>query len=243
MKFALLFTVTAALSAPLAAKPVDWTRTVAATPAGFMIGNPKAPVKLVEYGSYTCPHCRVFQQEAMSALRAKYIASGRISFEFRSFVRNGPDYAASLLAACEGVPKIVANTDLLFASQPEWIKPFAEIDEATAKSVAAVPKDRQLAALAKAGKLDTFMAAHGLPAAKAGRCLADKVAADRLTATLKAAVETDKVDGTPGFLINGVRQVTDGLGGERGVTTWADLEPRLVKALGGASSGAAKALR
>ena len=223
-----------AFAAPLAAAPVkhDWNRTIVATPAGFMIGNPQAKVKLVEYGSFTCPHCRAFQKDGVPVLKAKYIATGKLNFEFRSFVRNGPDYAASLLVACNAAaPKQAANVELLFANQENWIKPFVDIDDATAARISALPKDKQVAELGKVGGLVDFMAARGLPAAAGQRCLADKAAAERLTNILKSAVETDKIDGTPGFLINGVRQTTDGIGGVRGVAAWAELEPLLVKAL------------
>ena len=57
----------AAASAPI--KPIaapnngDWSEMVSETPeGGFVMGNPNAPVKLVEYGSMTCPHCAEFQE-------------------------------------------------------------------------------------------------------------------------------------------------------------------------------------
>lgn len=230
-----------ALAAPLAAAPAkpaaapavrDWTKVIVATPSGFLVGNPQAKVKLVEYGSFTCPHCGHFQKEGVPVLKAKYIATGKVSFEFRSFVRNGADYAASLLAACDvTAPKQSANVDLLFANQENWIKPFAELDDANAARIATLPKDKQIAALGKTAGLVDWMAPRGLAPAKAERCLADKAATDKLTATLKSAVENDKIDGTPGFLINGARQTTDFMGSQRGVANWADLEPLLVKAL------------
>ncbi|QXQ07908.1 DsbA family protein [Sphingosinicellaceae bacterium] len=229
----LVLTAALALAVPLAAGPTrDWTRTVVATPAGFMIGNPQAKVKLVEYGSFTCPHCRAFQKDGVPVLKAKYVATGKVSFEFRSFVRNGPDYAVSLLAGCDATaPKQAANVELLFANQENWIEPFTKLDDTTAARIAALPKDKQVAELAKAGGLVDWMAPHGLPPTKAERCLADKAATDKLTATLKSAVETDKVDSTPNFLIDGVRQTTDFMGQPRAISGWAELEPRLVKAL------------
>ena len=217
--------------APRPAAAVDWTRTVVATPNGFRMGNPAAKVKLIEYGSFTCPHCRAFQQEATAPLKAKYIATGKVSFEFRSFVRNGPDYVVSLLAACDGAPKYFATTDMLFTTQNDWIKGFEALDEAAATKLQAMPKPQQMPALAKLGGIDKFIEARGLSAAKADRCLADQAAADRLTATLKAAVETDKVEGTPTFLIDGKRQTAEFIGQVRGITTWQELEPRLVQAL------------
>ena len=209
----------------------DWTRTVVATPMGFRMGNPNAPVKLVEYGSFTCPHCRAFFVDGMATLRAKYLAGGRVNYEFRSFVRNGPDYGATLLAACGGAARFFPFADALFDKQPEWIKPFEAMTDADATKLNALPPGAQVAALARLGGLDRFAAGQGLPAARAQACLADKTAADRLTATLKYAVDTDHVDGTPGFLINGQRQTIELFGQTRGIVLWKDLEPKLVQAL------------
>lgn len=220
-----------AVAAPAAAKPaVDWTRTVTATPVGFIMGNPKAKVTLVEYGSYTCPHCAAFQKEGVPALKSKYIAPGKVRFEFRSFVRNGPDYAASLLALCD--PKFVAGrTEALFNGQSNWIAGYAALSDEDAARLQKLPKNQQIPELAKIGGLTAYVTKLGLPAPRAAQCLADQTTADRLTGTLKTAVETDKVDGTPGFLINGKRQTETTLGQERGVTTWEALEPLLVQSL------------
>ncbi|MFL6763858.1 MAG: thioredoxin domain-containing protein, partial [Sphingomicrobium sp.] len=78
-------------SAPVQArKPavrVDWTRAVAATPeGGFRMGNPAAPVKLVEYGSLACPHCRHFEATGYKPLIQNYVRTGRVSYEFRNFL-------------------------------------------------------------------------------------------------------------------------------------------------------------
>src|SRR5262249_24688328 len=62
---ALALVVPATVAAAVPARPgaVDWSRTVVKTPAGgFLMGNPKAKVKLVEYGSLACPHCRHFEE-------------------------------------------------------------------------------------------------------------------------------------------------------------------------------------
>lgn len=219
------------IAGPAAAAPkTDWTRTVTATPVGFVMGNPKAKVTLVEYGSYTCPHCAAFQQDGVPALKSRYIASGKVRFEFRSFVRNGPDYAASLLALCDR-KAVVARTDALFSGQKTWAAGYAALTEADAARLQKMPKNQQIPELARVGGLTAFVTKLGLPPARAAKCLADQGAADRLTATLKAAVETDKINGTPGFLINGKRQVETTLGQERGVTTWDALEPLLVQSL------------
>src|SRR5205085_7269252 len=85
------FAVAAAtlIISPAAAVPqkraaADWTKTVIATPeGGFRMGNPRAKVRLVEYGSLTCPHCRHFAATATGPLKA-YVKSGRLSFDYRT---------------------------------------------------------------------------------------------------------------------------------------------------------------
>ena len=67
-----------------------WSDVVSATADGGMrMGNPNAPLKLVEYGSLSCPHCAKLANDGMETLRNKYVNSGRVSYEFRSFPIHG----------------------------------------------------------------------------------------------------------------------------------------------------------
>ena len=70
------------------------------------MGNPKAKVKLVEYGSLTCPHCRHFAETGMVPLKA-YVKSGKVSFEYRNYILNGIDVAATLVARCGGAAALL----------------------------------------------------------------------------------------------------------------------------------------
>jgi len=204
---------------------VTWAETFAATPGGgFRRGNPAARVKLIEYGSLTCPHCRVFHGEAMRKLLGTYVASGNVSYEYRSFVLNGPDYAASLVARCSGDAKrFFAALDSFYPDQPQWTAPFIGISEADGKQIAAQPPEKQIAALARVGKLDAYAAKLGMERTRFDACVGDKAAADRLVEIRKVAVDTYKVTGTPGFIINGVYQ--------EDVSDWRLLEPNLQAAL------------
>ena len=84
----------------------DWSTVVSQTAeGGFLMGNPNAAVKVVEYGSMTCPHCAEFDEEALKPLTDNYVKSGRVSFEFRNFVRDPFDVAASLVARCGGTAR------------------------------------------------------------------------------------------------------------------------------------------
>ena len=65
-------------SAPAAPHP-NWLTTISVSPSGsHLMGNPAAPVKLVEYISYTCPHCAHFQQQSEVAMRLAYIQTGKV---------------------------------------------------------------------------------------------------------------------------------------------------------------------
>ncbi|MEY2885131.1 MAG: hypothetical protein RL490_2855 [Pseudomonadota bacterium] len=217
---------TAAAAVPAAANPAgsDWTKTFAATPeGGFRIGNPEAKVKLVEFASLTCPHCREFHETGMATIRDKYVASGNVSYEFRNFVLNGPDYAASMLARCQGAEAFFGLLGSFYNDQATWVEPFTKLTEADNKRLAGLSEDQQVAALAELGQLDAYVRARGIPRAKFDQCLADKAALAKLAALRTEATEKYKLTGTPGFIINEVTQ--------EGVYTWADLEPKLKAAL------------
>lgn len=218
--------VTAGASAIPATAPggTDWTTVTAATPeGGFRIGNPDAKVKLLEFASLTCPHCKDFHAEAFDTIKNKYVASGDVSYEFRNFVLNGPDFAASLLARCQGPEPFFGLLKSFFADQTAWTEPFTKMTDEDNKRLSALPQDKQIAALAETGKLDEYVRARGIPRAKFEACLADKAALDKLQAMRTQATETYKLTGTPGFIINGVTQDS--------VYNWAGLEEKLKASL------------
>ncbi|MBU3077992.1 DsbA family protein [Sphingomonas quercus] len=202
-----------------------WTETATTTPeGGFLLGNPAAPVKLVEYSSMTCPHCAAFSTEAMPALKANYIASGKVSLEMRNFVRDPVDLAAALIARCNGAPAYFKMTEQLYASQMDWIGNFQKLTPADQSAIGNLPQDKQYAALAKAGGLDRFAEERGLPADKVAQCLGNLKERDLLVEMNRKAVEDIKLEGTPTFLING--QLV------QGAYDWASLEPKLKAAVG-----------
>lgn len=212
-----------AKSAPRAAPVSKWVNTVTATPQGILIGNPAARIKLIEFASYSCNHCKTFHDVGLPALKAKYIATGNVSLELRSFVRNAPDFAASLMVACQPPRAALAFADKLFADQAAWFGKFVDLSPEDNQAVAALPQEQQPAALAQRAGLDTWAAANGLPQARSKVCMADKAAQERLLAIRKEAMEKFELTGTPAFGINGA-PVAD-------VYDWDNLEPKLQAAL------------
>jgi protein-disulfide isomerase len=187
-----------------AAQQRDWTKVVAATPeGGFRVGNPAAPLKLIEYGSLTCNHCGQFATQGYPQLLARYVKSGRLSFEFRNFVRDPADLSAALLSRCAGPAGFFALTDRYFANQSSWIGRYQAMGDAQKKKIDTLPDDRKLVEFAAVGGLTAMAAQGGVPAARAAQCLADKIELNRLIRMREIAGQTYKVEGTPTFILNG----------------------------------------
>lgn len=210
-----------AAAAPQAApQQRDWAKTVAETPeGGFRMGNPNAAVKLVEYGSLGCPTCARFAAESHAPLLAQ-VRSGKVSFEFRNFVLNGPDLAASLLARCAGPAGFFRVSDAFFAAQPHWRARLQAVPQAKYSELQKLPPAQQIAQLASLGGLDAIAVKAGLAPARARQCLANPgPAIERLVAMKQAAETSYHVHGTPTFIVNGKPA--------EGVHSWAEVAPLL----------------
>jgi len=190
-----------ATSAPRhkAAKTQDWSKTVAETPdGGFRMGNPDAKIAIVEYGSLTCPHCRHFAETGVKPLLAKYVRTGKATYEYRSLILNGIDIAATLVARCGGPKHFFPMAAQLYATQPTWV---GKVTDAESERLNALPQDQMMLGVAKVTGIIPIAAAHGIPAGKAETCVKDQAAADQLQQMVQAA--SDKgVTGTPTFFVN-----------------------------------------
>jgi protein-disulfide isomerase len=202
----------------------DWTQTVTQTSeGGFLMGNPAAKVKVIEYGSMTCGHCATFAEEGEPQLVDKYVKSGQVSFEFRNFVRDPADVAAALLARCNGPSAFFPLTDQLFAAQAEWLGKLQGLTPEQQQQMAGMSQEQAVAALGQAAGLDQFVRVRGIPAAKAQSCLADKAGLQRLVDIQAQAVKQHNIQGTPAFLINNSVVA--------GNPDWQTLEPAIQAAL------------
>ena len=204
----------------------DWSTVVAQTAqGGFRIGNPDAKVKLVEFGSMTCPHCAEFDEEAFKPLVDKYVKSGQVSFEFRNFVRDPFDIAASLIARCNGSKSFFPLTNALFDAQTDWVSKLQALPPAQLEALTTVPPERQFLQIAEAAGLQQWAAMRGVPTAKSTQCLTDQDAVTRLVQMNSDITgEYPNMAGTPSFVLNGELL-------ER-TASWAQLEPRIQQALG-----------
>jgi protein-disulfide isomerase len=197
---------------------INWSRNVVATPeGGFRMGNPQAKVKLVEYGSLTCIHCAAFSREGMAPLVATYVRSGKVSYEYRNFILNGLDVAATLVARCGGAGRFFPVADRLYATRDQWMGRFGSLTAAQKAQMNALPENQRLGRLAEFAGIPQLAAQAGIAPVQAKRCLADQAGLDRL-ARMAQAAEAQGVGGTPTFFINGANI---------GTHTWATLEPIL----------------
>ncbi len=149
----------------------------------MQIGNPDAPVTIVEYASYTCPHCGSFHNGPYKQLKANYIDTGKINFVYREVYFDRYGLWASMIARCAGPDKFFGMTDLIYAQQDQWSRagePSAIID-----------------ALRRIGRL------AGLEADQLEACLQDGDKARTLVAWFQENAAADDIDSTPSFVING----------------------------------------
>jgi protein-disulfide isomerase len=213
----------AAVSTTPAATPYtgkDWTQTVVKTSqGGFRIGNPDAPVKLVEYASLTCSHCRDFTRAAADPLRETYVKTGKVSWEYRSFVLNPLDVAVTLVARCQGAEPFFPLVEAAYTTQEKWVGQFNAIDEKKLQTMGTLPQGEQFKQLISLTGLTDFFKARGVPDNNIQACLADKKALEDLLKLRDYAVNTDKVDGTPSFFLSGERLAN--------VYDWPGLEAKL----------------
>jgi protein-disulfide isomerase len=214
--------VSPAAAVPQKRAAPDWTRTVVATPeGGFRMGNPKAKVKLVEYGSLVCPHCRHFAETGMGPLRA-YVKNGTVSFEYRNYILNGIDVTASIVARCAGPARFFPIVDKFYATQRDWVSKISGLPDDEKDKIRALPEGQQLVRLADAGGIQKLVAPYGITPAQANKCLADPGALERLGQMVESASALG-VQGTPTFFVNGAKV-------EAG--DWPGLEPFLKRAGG-----------
>ncbi len=223
---------TTAASAPVAGKAApagkSWTDTVTKTADyGYRMGNPDAPIKLVEYGSRACPFCAQFEAEGFPLLKAQYIASGKVSYEFRDYPIHGAlDIAPILLGHCVDESAFFPLLEAMMANQQTLLAKEQEVGQKIQAMQGASPQTIATTFAQELGYLD-FVKQRGVPDAKARACLADPAALDTLTKATAKANADHNVQSTPTFLINNEPVALEPTGG-----AWPQLEQALKRAGG-----------
>ncbi|HEY0629915.1 MAG TPA: thioredoxin domain-containing protein [Sphingomicrobium sp.] len=203
----------------------DWSTIVTKTPeGGFLMGNPDAKVKLIEFGSMTCPHCAAFEEQGGKPLVDNYVKKGLVSWEFRNFVRDPFDMTASLIARCGGPSSFFGLTRNLFADQKDWMGKAQTADQSVLQGLQGKTPAEQFSTVADLTGLKQYASMRGVPRAKTDQCLASQADVDQLVQMTSDAVSTyPGFPGTPTFIING--QLVEN------TATWELLEPKIKEAL------------
>ncbi len=144
------------------------------------IGDPDAPVTIIEYSSLSCPHCARFHTEVLPDLKERYIATGDVRLVFRDFPLTESAVQAAVIAHCAGPDRYVGFLDVLFQTQASWTQ-------------AADP----LAALKQLGKLG------GLGEDQMDACLSDQGMVDGVLQSRLDGQNEHNVQSTPTFVIDG----------------------------------------
>ncbi|MCB1368659.1 MAG: DsbA family protein [Rhodobacteraceae bacterium] len=147
------------------------------------LGAEDAPVTIVEYASFTCPHCATYHKDVFGKLKAEYVDTGKVRIVVRDVYFDRFGLWAAMLARCGGAEKFFGVSDLIYNRQREWTS-----GESNAEIVQNLMKLGRLA-----GMEDDQMNA----------CLQDSAMAQALVAEYQKNAEADEINSTPSFVING----------------------------------------
>ena len=202
--------------APPAGK--SWSQVVSVDGDGMVMGNPDAPIKIEEFGAFTCGHCAKFTQDSHEELKRDFIDTGRVSYKLTPFMLHPVDAIAGAIVKCAGPERFFPLADATFIEHEAFIagasKPQPGIEEAMK-----LPPAQRFTALAKGWGIDQFYQQRGVPAATIQQCLAKVENVEAIEKGTNAGVEKYQITGTPTFVING--QVAEG------IASWGPLRDRL----------------
>jgi protein-disulfide isomerase len=180
----------------------DWLRSTRHTrEGGFLIGNPEATTKIVEYVSPSCPECAQFTHEAGEQLFQQYVRTGHVSVEYRLYYRNGVDIAAGMLLNCLPPDNYFDMMHNLLGSQPQWLGRIAQVTPAQRQALSGLPALEVARRMIPMLGLDAIARRNGLDTAAQQACLTQE-RLDGIERVHQAAVQAG-VQGTPSFAVNG----------------------------------------
>ena len=151
--------------------------------AEMMQGKQDAPIEMIEYASFTCPHCATFHADVYPKLKINYIDKGLVKFIYREVYFDKYGMWASMIARCAGADRFFGMTDQIYRKQSNWAR--AESD------VAIVTQLRKIGLLA------------GLDESQLSSCLQDGVKLRALVEWYSENAKRDEIKSTPTLIING----------------------------------------
>ncbi|MCA0041943.1 DsbA family protein [Celeribacter litoreus] len=154
--------------------------------ADIVLGDPDAPIELIEYASYTCPHCANFHGAVFEPLKADYIDTGKVKFVYREVYFDKFGLWAAMVARCGGDMRYFGIQKILYEEQRDWI--------GTGKDTMAIVEN-----------LRTIGKRAGLTDENLDECLNDGAMAEAMYQKFTEEMEEYGVDATPTLIIDGVK--------------------------------------
>lgn len=162
----------------------DGAMKVTLTPNDHTLGNPKAPVTVVEYGAPTCPHCAHWNEDVFPKFKTNYIDTGKVHYVFRVFALSPVDVAVEAMARCLPKDSYFQFIDMMFRNQSKWDPDGYHIPDIHA-------------ALVKMGRI------AGMSADKVESCISNQDELNKIAAIGQHAQKAYGINGTPSFIVNG----------------------------------------
>lgn len=170
------------LSVAAEAQEATASSDVAAAP-DMILGKLDAPVEVIEYASFTCPHCARFHETVFDDLRKNYIDTGKVKFVYREVYFDKFGLWAGMVARCGGPEKYFPISDIIYDTQKQWI------GDGQANTIA--------------DNLRKIGLKAGLTKEAIDACLNDNEKAKAMVASYQANATKDGIDSTPSFVIDG----------------------------------------
>jgi protein-disulfide isomerase len=208
--------------APPAGK--QWIDVVSKTAeGGYLIGNPDAKIKLVEFASLTCHVCAQFTKDSGADLHDNFINNGKISYEFRNFVRDEFDLMAARVTRCGANEAMLPLTDQFMEFQETLFANAQKIgtDKALEARISSLNGGERFFALADAVGIVEFFAQRGVSRDQSKACLSDTAEMQKLADLTAEYGKKYTIQGTPTFYLNGARL---------DVTAWPQVKGKLQEA-------------
>jgi protein-disulfide isomerase len=145
-----------------------------------VVGDPQAPVTMIEYSSLTCPHCASFHTDTLPGLKERYIDTGKVRLVLRDFPLDESALRAAMIAHCAGPERHARFIDVFFAQQQNWARAQDPV--------------QALTQLAKLG---------GLGEAEVQACLADRELEEAVLQARLDGQQQFEIRSTPTFIVDG----------------------------------------
>lgn len=148
-----------------------------------VLGDPDAPVTLIEYSSLTCPHCARFHTETIPQVKKEWVDTGKVRVINRHFPLDRLALFAALVAEClESNDSYFAFVNLLYKDQNVWARSNDPVSE-----------------IAQRARL------VGLSQEDIERCISDESTRRRIIEKMAEGRDDLGVNSTPTILVDGER--------------------------------------